>query len=185
MIEFLEDASSSYSPRTWRNAGEADATIAVAIDFNTAGEKLTKKAATTQGKLFIQLHLNLQGEIIPEDYDPLQNFIKEFNDRGCSILNIAGNGIYTLSRYHIPQQVLDATIYKLIVYMLFQGLCKITTIRSGGQTGVDESGLKVGDYLCLRTICLAPKGWRFRIEDGDIYDEELFKRRFERTLGRL
>lgn len=182
MIEFIEDTSSSYSPRTRRNAGEADATIAVAIDFNTAGERLTKKAAITQGKLFTQLHLNLQGDIISEDYDSLQSFMKKFTDRRYSILNIAGNGIYTLSKYSISQRVIDATIYKLIIYLLFQGLCKITTIRSGGQTGVDESGLKVGDYLGMRTICLAPKGWRFRTEDGDIYDEELFKRRFERRF---
>ena len=179
MIEFLEDASSSYSPRTWRNAGEADATIAVAIDFDTAGERRTKKAATTQGKLFTQVKIDLNSTLFRNISPELQGFIDEFKSKEYSSLNVAGNGIYTFSKYGISQRTIDIVIFNLITFMVSSG-CNIRTIRSGGQTGVDESGLKVGDYLGMKTICLAPKGWRFRTEDGDTYDEELFKSRFRR-----
>jgi len=42
-IEFEEEQSEGYRERTIKNAS-ADATIAFAIDFTTAGEKLTKGA---------------------------------------------------------------------------------------------------------------------------------------------
>ena len=44
MIELLEHTSSSYGPRTWHNAAQG-VTLAVAVDFSTAGEKLTTKAS--------------------------------------------------------------------------------------------------------------------------------------------
>ena len=54
----------------------------------------------------------------------------------------------------------------------------ITDIRSGGQTGADESGLKAAVKLGIKAICLCPKGWRFRIATEDISDKVLFKKRF-------
>ena len=44
-MKIIENKSSSYAPRTFANAKSADLTIAFAIDFGTAGEQLTKKAA--------------------------------------------------------------------------------------------------------------------------------------------
>ena len=51
-IIITEDTVSGYKHRTMKNAS-ADVTIAIAADFNTAGEKLTKKSVKEQGKLFI------------------------------------------------------------------------------------------------------------------------------------
>lgn len=45
MLTILEHKSSSYAPRTYENAAKADVTIAIAVDYNTAGERLTHKAA--------------------------------------------------------------------------------------------------------------------------------------------
>ena len=54
----------------------------------------------------------------------------------------------------------------------------IQEIRSGGQTGADESGLKAAVKLGIKAVSLCPKGWRFRTETTDISNEELFKNRF-------
>lgn len=50
MIKFIQHSSPKYPPRTYENAS-ADATIAFAFDFNTAGEKLTKDAVDAQKKM--------------------------------------------------------------------------------------------------------------------------------------
>lgn len=54
-IEILEHPSSSYAPRTWANAANSDVTIAMAVDYSTAGERLTHKAA---GKRYLALPLD-------------------------------------------------------------------------------------------------------------------------------
>jgi hypothetical protein len=56
---------------------------------------------------------------------------------------------------------------------------KITSIRTGGQTGIDEAGAKAGLRLGIPTTVLAPKGWTFRdINSKDISNEKQFKDRF-------
>lgn len=40
-----ESTSSKYTPRTYYNAKSADLTVAFAVDFSTAGERCTHKAA--------------------------------------------------------------------------------------------------------------------------------------------
>lgn len=44
-LAILEHASPSYAPRTAVNAKTADATLAFAVDFNSAGERLTRRVA--------------------------------------------------------------------------------------------------------------------------------------------
>ncbi len=61
-ILFLEDQTSGYKNRTIKNAS-ADATIAIAVDFNSAGEKLTKKSVIEQGKLYISINVSTSLEV--------------------------------------------------------------------------------------------------------------------------
>jgi hypothetical protein len=49
---------------------------------------------------------------------------------------------------------------------------------SGGQTGIDESGIKFGLKMKCKVISYVLKGWMFRINDEDICDKELFMERF-------
>ena len=57
---------------------------------------------------------------------------------------------------------------------------QIVSIRTGGQTGIDEAGAKAGIKLQLPTTVLAPKGWTFRnIAGQDISNEQQFKSRFQ------
>jgi len=172
MITFLEHPDPSYALRTHENAKRADLTIAFALDFNTPGEILTRKCA--YGKY---VGIDIEDVILESNFvlEKLFNALEEYQP---NCINFAGNGIYTLKEKGIDQERIDVLIEVLILYMLKQSDMNFS-IRSGGQTGVDEAALKAGDRLGLQTTCLTPKGWLFRDASGrDIRNEVLFKKRF-------
>lgn len=172
MITFLEHNKSDYKSRTIENAC-ADMTIAIAIDFSTLGEKCTKSAVNKNNKIYIPISIN---DVLDQKYnfDELKEFIKNKN---IKTINIAGNGIYTLKKKGIIQKNIDDICFYILDKIIND---KIELIRSGGQTGVDEAGIKAANKLNIESIILAPKGWKFRDENGkDIYDEKLFKNRFK------
>jgi hypothetical protein len=183
MIQFIEDKSKGYRERTIKNAS-ADVTIAFAVDFTSAGERLTKSSVIKQNKTYIPVDANtldITDELV-------QSIIDKFNQSGhvdilsgkrCITLNIAGNGIYTI-RGKWTQNQIDEYTYEVLKRVVdkFQG--DIVSIRTGGQTGFDEAGAKAGIKLGIKTIVLAPLGWKFRdITGRDIMDENLFKLRFK------
>ena len=174
-IKFLEDTSEGYGHRTYINAASADVTLAFAVDFTTSGEKCTKDAALKANKLYIPINLDDSNWKVDIPYTAWM--IKELHS-----LNIAGNGIYTLSKYDISQDKCDRMIYYFIERLVNEYECEITSIRSGGQTGVDESGLKAGAKLGIETISLCPKGWKYRTPKKDICDEQMFKERFKEYI---
>lgn len=174
-INFQEEQTSGYRNRTIKNAS-ADATIAIAVDFNSAGEKLTKSSVEKQGKKYIGVNANSL-EVTPERVNAL---VEALNKVSAKTLNIAGNGIYTMKGKYTQQQVDDFTFNLLNAALNSPNLKnKIVSIRTGGQTGFDESGAKAGIRLGIPTMILAPKGWTFRnIKGQDISSEKLFKERF-------
>lgn len=174
-ISFREDASTGYKERTIKNAS-ADATIAIATDFNSAGEKLTKSTVLAQKKQYIPVDANILS-VTQERVDKIVGMLNSVNAKS---LNIAGNGIYTMKGKYTQQQIDDFT-YSLIktVNESPNLINKITSIRTGGQTGFDEAGAKAGIRLGIPTTILAPKGWKFRdINGNDVSDEQAFKARF-------
>lgn len=174
-VIFEEEQSSGYRNRTIKNAS-ADATIAIAVDFNTAGERLTKSSVLNQNKKYIPVDAN---NLVVTD-SLVNRIINDLNSVNATSLNIAGNGIYTMVGKYTQKQIDDFT-YTLLERVLNSPNLnnKIKNIRSGGQTGFDEAGTKAGIKLGLNTLTLAPKGWVFRNSDNkDIYNEELFKARF-------
>lgn len=176
MIYFKECPIDGYKARTVENAS-ADATIAFAIDFYTAGEILTKKSVLEQGKIYIP---------IPYPQAGISTWVgltvHELNKGKVEILNIAGNGIYTMSTLGkiVTQEEIDTFVYEFLEKIINHPKLenKITVIRSGGQTGFDEAGIKAAEKLGIDSLVYAPKGWRFRGMDGDISNEEQFKARF-------
>lgn len=183
MIVFQEDSSSGYRERTIANAS-ADATIAIALDFKTAGEKLTKEAVKNQGKVYIPI----DGHDLTVNQERVDKIVKKLNSiktKSDSIsLNIAGNGIYTMKGFYKQKEVDDFTYELLKAVVSSPDLKnKIGFIRSGGQTGFDEAGAKAGEMLNIPTLVYAPKGWRFRTLEADISDEKLFKLRFDRSIN--
>lgn len=174
MIKFIEHHEPSYANRTIANAKVADLTIAFAVDFKTPGEILTHKAS--YGKYFpivIENYINSKNDISSQVINDLVNYIF---DRDIKVINIAGNGIYTLK---IEQSEIDDYIFKYLQPIL-ECFNIPFIIRSGGQTGIDEAALKAGDKLGLDCICLAPKNWLFRDINGKdhMHDPEAFCARF-------
>lgn len=178
-VRFEEEPTTGYRNRTVKNAS-ADATIAIAVDFNSAGEKLTKSTVLTQGKKYIPL--DASSLVITQER--VDKIVQMLNSVKAKTLNIAGNGIYTMKGKYTQQQVDDFTFELLDKVLNSPDLeTKVVSIRSGGQTGFDEAGTKAGIKLGLPTLTLAPKGWTFRNIDGvDISNEQAFKARFSEVL---
>jgi hypothetical protein len=177
MIDFQEDDTDGYRSRTIKNAS-ADVTIAIAVDFDTAGEKLTKSAVLSQNNLYLPVLIKDDFRIgsIPKD---LAEEIIKLNKSNIN-LNIAGNGMYRLKDSLSEQKAVDYIVHYILKAMLthLTGV-EITLLRTGGQSGVDEAGAKAGVKLGIPTLVLAPKGWKYRdIDNNDILNETLFKERF-------
>lgn len=171
MIIFQEHTQTGYAMRTWDNARLSDLTIAFAIDFTTPGEILTRKAA--YGK-----YLGINFDLLMTDINKATSILlKEMEKRKVRVLNVAGNGIYSLKHLCNQSFVDDRLLLLFTIIILNYG--NDFSIRSGGQTGVDEAAVKAGDFLNMPTICLAPKHWMFRNAEGkDICNQALFLKRF-------
>ena len=191
-VTFIEDDSPYYKVRTKRNAEAADVTIAFAADFTTAGERCTRNVA---GDRYIAVTLPSRRYFnAPEsDYakvalkgmvEKIEAGIMELADRhGFSPtdvnVNVAGNGNYTLKMYGISQADVDRFVTDAFRLMESRPNVHVSAIRSGGQTGVDEAGIKAAATLGIPATVLAPQGWKFRGADGrDVSDEATFKARF-------
>lgn len=171
LVKFEEHPSPNYPDRTSVNA-KADATIAMAVNFSSKGEMRTHTEVEKAKKKYIPVSIsNL--EVTPT---LVNTIVKELNSVHARSLNIAGNGIY--EQGIAPQEQLDQFVYELLSEVVKQH--PIQSIRTGGQTGIDEAGAKAGIRLGIPTTILAPKGWKFRdASDKDISNEQQFKQRFD------
>lgn len=154
-----EHKSSSYAPRTYHNASVADLTIAIASDLNTAGERLTKKAA---GSKYLAIHLNDVGAV--DAGRQIWKYLHAMYGTASSVINVAGNGIYTLDKYGFTQDQINQYLYDALLPVSRH--LHITQIVSGGQTGVDLAGGVAGVALGIPVVLTLPKGFRQRHEDG-------------------
>ena len=175
-ILFKEDSNPGYAARTKINAA-SDATLAIAVDFNSAGEKLTKRMVNAQGNLY--LDIDVKDTLSWTDADT-KSVVERLNGVGAQSLNIAGNGIYTMKGKYTQEQI-DEFTFKVLKAITThpQLVTPISSVNTGGQTGFDEAGAKAGVKLGLPTTVLAPKGWKFRnIEGKDVANKDAFMRRF-------
>lgn len=90
-----EHESSSYVPRTYENVRDADGTIRIAFDFNSAGEKCTLKAIKQYNKPYFNVLVkdptslsSLSGQTTKDAYDWII-------DNRIDVLNVAGNSTKT------------------------------------------------------------------------------------------
>jgi len=160
MIRIQQHKSASYAPRTYANAHDGDVTAAFAVDYFTAGEKLTKKAA---GERFIALPLQVENIEVPaaENAEKLIAFMKEKNARS---INIAGNGIYTMTRFNWDQDRINQYLYD-VLKIVHQEM-DIQKVISGGQTGADIGGTIAASCLNINTVTHMPKGFIQRHAEG-------------------
>lgn len=170
MITFLEDTYPGYKHRTYENARLADLTIAFAIVPDSSGEKMTLDAAATYNKPAIMVDLSTN---TATSYRLDEKTIQDIHS-----INVAGNGMSRFCNYNYTQEQVDKIVYDYLEKFIKTYNLDIQEIRSGGQTGADESGLKAAVKLGIKAVSLCPKGWRFRTATEDISNEELFKNRF-------
>lgn len=154
-MRLVEDTSWSYAPRTWHNAKSADLTIAVALDYTTHGEALTKKAA---GDRFLALPFNTPVE---ENARVLTDYVHE---RQVKVLNVAGNGIHTFTKAGVWEQTVFLYIYLLL--RTAHAEVPFSKIISGGQTGADIAGIIAARKLGIDFEATFPKGYRQRNANG-------------------
>jgi len=79
----LKESSSSYKGRTWENVRDSNATIRLAVNFETPGEKCTMDAINHFKKPWIDIDL-----LNPKEIQEVIEFLVLVKP---SILNIAGN----------------------------------------------------------------------------------------------
>lgn len=163
MLKIIENKSAGYAQRTYANARKGDVTAAIGIDYSTAGERLTKKAS---GDRYIALPISIELLIQPTRVhgQALAKFMRSKTRSGKPCLNIAGNGIFTLSRHGLDQARVNQYIYEVLA--VAHQHFPIGTIISGGQTGADIAGVVAAQALGIPAIIHMPHKFIQRYEDG-------------------
>lgn len=176
----------SYVRRTYENAqaDDVDFTFAFAANFDTYGEKATAKSA---GDSLVRVELpmkprggiDLSNKGVSRAVSQIVNQLPEEFLQGEPFgVNIAGNGIYTMKDFKVTQDDADKFLC-LVGAGLRQMGVRIMSIRTGGQTGMDEAGAVMGKVLDIPTTVHGPKNFLFRDVNGrDIKDEQAYKDRF-------
>ncbi|WP_425953151.1 hypothetical protein [Ralstonia pseudosolanacearum] len=157
MLTIAQHPSAKYAPRTFHNAKSADLTVAFAVDFNTRGEQLTKEAAGGGDRY---LALSLPGDAL-KDARVLFAALRRVN---AKVLNVAGNGIYTLRPRGVSQEECNRHVYEILKKV--HAHWPIERIVSGGQTGIDLAGGVAGFALGIDVVMTLPSGYLQRHEDG-------------------
>lgn len=155
-LKIQESNSEKYTPRTYFNAKSADLTIALAVNLSTAGELLTHKAA---GDKYIGFKLDDNSDT----KEIAEKILERIKEKNVKTLNIAGNGIYTLSKYGCDQSFINYFVYHVLNHV-----CENTEIKhifTGGQTGVDLAGAVFAKYKGVNATITLPKGYIQRFED--------------------
>lgn len=173
ITKFSTSSSEYYNQRTRENAEWSDVTIALARNFDSAGEKATKNV--TPKNKYVKADLvdttDNPNALAEDIYQQLVALGKTKNLK----LNIAGNGIYHLSG---SQSYYNQLLTDIIRILQEKGVT-ISEIRSGGQTGIDEAGIIAAQRLGIPNTVHTTSDFKFRKEPGkDIKDEVAFKARF-------
>ena len=168
-------STGGYAQRTRENAESAGLTIAFAVDFNTAGEKLTAKAA--EGKI-IQIPIESGAADSQALASDIISCMTDAEKNTALRINIAGNGMQTFAARGISQEDVKAIVSGTLKELTAQGV-NIRSVISGGQTGADEAGILAAKSLGIPAEVHAAKGWLMRGADGkDVFSERAFKERF-------
>lgn len=158
MINIREHSSSSYAPRTWHNAAQG-VTLAIAVDFSTAGEKLTTKAAQKNGIVHLDAR-NFATGWLPA----ARELYAKLKEKDLHVINVAGNGIYTYQKHGFTQEGVNSMV-RLVLEKVSEHW-KIEHVVSGGQTGADLAGLIASAQLDIECTGMWPKGYKMRFSDG-------------------
>ena len=180
------ESEGGYQQRTRENATADDVnfTIGMAVDFSTYGERATMKAA---GDSFVKVDIpilpdggiDLSKKAVSGVVSDIKAVLPDefFKGAPCGV-NLAGNGIYTLTKKGVTQDQANRFVTLVLAGLRNEGL-DIAVTRSGGQSGMDLAGTAASMALGIPTTVHAPKGWQFRdVNNVDHDGEKAFKERF-------
>ena len=160
-----ENISDSYTSNKVENIKGSHLTIAISVNFDSYEEKLTKDLSDMHEKKYIPVSPS-------GDYaDKASKIVLKMNELGLEgriVLNITGNGLARMSNT-INQEQSDKFVFNLLSEIIKNDRLnsKIEIIRSGGQTGFEESGAKASLKLGIKTIVHMPKDFKMRNQDGN------------------
>lgn len=170
-VYLKEHHQSNYQGRTKFNANMSDITIAFTVDKFTAGEVLTRKAATDAKYGHIDLNTTSPTCAARAIQYLIQSKVEGHLCRPCEILNVAGNGIQTLGRHGWTQDQVNQYLYDVFVELRDKwGMLPTKGFRSGGQTGVDIAAAVMAEAVGVDAVITFPKGYRQRgLDAQDFY----------------
>ena len=128
-LKISQTTQATYPPRTAINAKSSDLTVAIAVDFTSRGEEITKKLA---GENYLAIHID------ENPLDAARNLYRELRKRNARTLNVAGNSIVTFAEYGWTQEMINERTYAIVAKV--HEHWTIEFLRSGGQTGTDLAG---------------------------------------------
>ena len=175
-LKITTSTSNWFKPRTIDNINNSHITIAFANDFSTAGEQLTTNEANKRNK-YLRPGSGRDTKHIPmSNLEALNNpketakeiaefFKKRYSNSKTFVLNIAGNGIYSLNRV-TTQQELNSKMRDVLKELMNELPNTEIIVRSGGQTGMDLAGVVAAYSLGLKTIIHMPSGYRIRTKEN-------------------
>lgn len=158
VLSILEHHSPEYPGRTIQNVNAADVTVGFAVDFSTAGERLTAKSA---GQKFVPIDFDI------DEIDAARILYRHMRAMEASTLNVAGNSVFTLSRKGFSQEFANQWVWH-VIRQVHQHR-PIAHIYSGGQTGIDLAGAVAGVILGIPTTVTLPAKFRQRHSDNRDY----------------
>lgn len=170
-VYLREHERSNYLERTKFNADKSDLTIAFTVDQFTAGERQTRKLATE----FKYMHIDLNRISATCAARDIHNRItNQFGTGKCGIINIAGNGVYTLSKHGWAQDQVNQYLFDTLIELRDKwGDLPTKGFRSGGQTGVDIAAAVMAEAMGVDAVITFPKGYRQRGSDAqDFYEKK-------------
>lgn len=168
----LEERGIGYRERTRFNASSADLTIAIAVDFETAGERLTR---TSAGERYLALPYD--GNVI----STARTLYRVLHEREAKTLNVAGNSMTHWRLRGIHQRALNQFVFQVLA--LVHNHHPISHVRSGGQTGADLAGLVAALGLGILATGTFPVGFLQRTAFGD--DVHRSKEEIEQEIRKL
>ncbi len=96
-----EHTSDKYPPRTYKNVRDADVTIRIAVDFESAGERCTMQAIQSYGRPWFDVHVRRAGRGLVADQDDIFGAADKIHEVSAAlgrpvVVNFAGNSEKTV-----------------------------------------------------------------------------------------
>ena len=156
-LEIREHEKSGYRDRTIDNARSAALTAAFAVDFETAGERLTRRGA---GESYLACPLS------DDPTNAARAIYRRLRNGGTAAptINIAGNGMHTLHKHGWTQERANGYVFEALAKV--HEHWPIGRIISGGQTGIDTAGIVAARAIGIPATALLPRGFVQRDRDG-------------------